>query len=83
MTSLATAFLAAGADAVVATCWPIRDDSASLITTVFHRALRGGMAPDAALRRARIEAIRTHPGKLGWVPYQLLVASRRMIEERI
>jgi CHAT domain-containing protein len=81
-TSLATAFLAGGAEGVVATCWPIRDDTATAITTAFHRRLHGGASPASALRGAKIEALRAHPERLSWVPYQLLVASKAAIEGR-
>jgi len=82
MTSLATAFLAGGADAVVATCWPIRDDSGSSVTTGFHRWLRDGFTPAAALRKAKIEVLRARPGKFDWVPYELLIASKEVVEGR-
>ncbi|MGZ7041859.1 MAG: CHAT domain-containing protein, partial [Thermoanaerobaculia bacterium] len=79
-TSLATAFLAGGAEGVVATCWPIRDDTASTITTAFHRGLHNGVPAAAALRQAKIEALHSHPERLDWVPYQLFIASKAVIE---
>jgi len=50
---LARAFLAGGAQAVVATQWPIGPASADLMGE-FHRALAGGHEPGAALRSAKL-----------------------------
>ena len=56
---LARAFLAGGAQAVVATQWPIGPASADLMGE-FHRALAGGNRPGAALRSAKL-ALRRQP----------------------
>jgi CHAT domain-containing protein len=56
---LARAFLAGGAQAVVATQWPIGPASADLMGE-FHRALAGGNEPGAALRSAKL-ALRRRP----------------------
>ena len=56
---LARAFLAGGAQAVVATQWPIGPASADLMGE-FHRALAGGNQPGAALRSAKL-ALRRQP----------------------
>lgn len=50
---LARAFLVGGAQAVVATQWPIGPASAELMGE-FHRALAGGHEPAAALRSAKL-----------------------------
>ncbi|MGZ7039519.1 MAG: CHAT domain-containing protein, partial [Thermoanaerobaculia bacterium] len=62
------------------TCWPIRDVTASTITTAFHRGLHNGVPAAAALRQAKIEALHSHPERLDWVPYQLFIASKAVIE---
>lgn len=54
--SLARAFFAGGARAVVATRWPLRDDDAQALMERFYRALRAGQSAAAALRRARAES---------------------------
>jgi CHAT domain-containing protein len=56
---LARAFLAGGAEAVVATQWPVGPDAAKLMGE-FHRALAGGAAPASALRAAR-QVLRNQP----------------------
>ena len=55
--SLARAFFAAGAGAVVATRWPLRDDDAAFVMERFYRALGAGDSVGGALRRARRDAI--------------------------
>jgi CHAT domain-containing protein len=56
---LARAFLASGAEAVVATQWPVGAGSADVMA-VFYRGLSAGSAPDAALRDAQL-ALRRIP----------------------
>jgi CHAT domain-containing protein len=55
--SLARAFFAGGAGAVVATRWPMRDDDAAFMMDRFYRALASGVGVATALRRARQAAI--------------------------
>jgi hypothetical protein len=55
--SLARAFFSAGARAVVATRWPLRDDDAEFMMQRFYESLGAGMSVAAALRHARQEAI--------------------------
>ena len=55
--SLARAFFAGGAGAVVATRWPLRDDDAAFVMERFYRALAAGATTGAALRRARQDTI--------------------------
>jgi CHAT domain-containing protein len=61
---LARAFLASGAEAVVATQWPVGAGSADVMA-VFYRGLSAGSAPDAALRDAQLalrrNAATSHP----------------------
>ena len=54
--SLARAFFAGGASAVVATRWPLEDDDAAFVMERWYRALRTGQSAAAALRQARREA---------------------------
>jgi CHAT domain-containing protein/tetratricopeptide (TPR) repeat protein len=72
MVGLVRSFLCAGASAVVATHWPIRDVSASEFMRTFYRYLIADEEdPAEALRHARADHIRlggyTHPGH--WAPY--------------
>jgi hypothetical protein len=51
--SLAMGFLAAGAATVVASLWPVADDSTAALMGAFHEALRSGQAPAHALGAAQ------------------------------
>ena len=54
--SLARAFFAGGASAVIATRWPLEDDDAAFVMERWYRALRTGNSAATALRQARREA---------------------------
>jgi CHAT domain-containing protein len=56
--SLAQAFLAAGAGTVVATLWRVNDNGAVKMAESFYRRLRDGLPPEDALAFAQREAIR-------------------------
>ena len=53
--SLARAFFAGGASAVVATRWPLEDDDAAFVMERWYRALQTGQSAASALRQARRE----------------------------
>jgi CHAT domain-containing protein/tetratricopeptide (TPR) repeat protein len=55
--SLARAFFEAGARAVVASLWPLRDDEAAALVERFYAHLARGLSASAALRAAQLEAI--------------------------
>ena len=55
--SLSRAFLKAGADAVIASLWPLRDDDALWFFRAFYRNLAGGTSLGAALKATRRQAI--------------------------
>ncbi len=57
--SLARAFMAAGAQVVVATLWDIDDGLTSPLFTAFHRAILSGEPPARALQLAQIAALRS------------------------
>jgi CHAT domain-containing protein len=66
--SFATAFLASGADHVVATLWPVSDAAAAAFNSVFYEHLGQGADPaDAsqaaisAIKRPLVNATRTVP----------------------
>ncbi len=72
--SLAHAFLAAGVPTVVASLWPISDQPAVPLVTAFHRRLRNGEPPAAALRAAQLAALRSSQRDLqspsAWASFQ-------------
>jgi CHAT domain-containing protein/tetratricopeptide (TPR) repeat protein len=57
VTSLARAFLAAGAHTVVASLWDVDDRATSRLFYPFHRALLAGLDPADALREAQLDLI--------------------------
>jgi hypothetical protein len=66
--TLATAFLAAGATAVIGTRWPVDDVTTAALDIRLHHHLKDGREPAEALRRAQLELLRPGPelrGSLG------------------
>jgi CHAT domain-containing protein len=57
--SLARSFLAAGASTVVASLWPVGDESTAHLLITFHRELQSGVGPAAALRAAQLNLLRS------------------------
>lgn len=55
--SLAQAFLGAGARAVLATLWAVEDADARRLFTSFHRRVESGLAPADALRQTQLEEL--------------------------
>ena len=76
MSSLARAFLLAGARAVAGSLWEIDDDVASAFFLKFHEYLRAGESPARAVRNAQIEMIHASDPRLRhpatWAPVELL-----------
>ena len=74
--NLATAFLAAGAGAVVASAWEVLDEPTRKLTLLLHRALAAGAPPAEALRRAQ-RALLAEPDtrtSSAWDAFRLLAA---------
>ncbi|HVF62182.1 MAG TPA: CHAT domain-containing protein [Thermoanaerobaculia bacterium] len=63
---LARAFFQAGAHAVVASLWRLRDDEAEALFSSFYRHLGRGESLAAALRAAQIERIRAGAPAAAW-----------------
>jgi hypothetical protein len=59
--TLATAFLAAGATAVIGTRWPVDDDTTAALSFRLHHHLHMGLQPAEALRRAQLDLLRPQP----------------------
>jgi CHAT domain-containing protein len=64
MTSLAGAFLTAGARAVIATLWEIDDDVSAPFFQSLHEHLRAGASPAIALRQAQADLIHSTDPRL-------------------
>jgi hypothetical protein len=60
--TLATAFLAGGATAVIGTRWPVDDDTVAVLSLRLHHHLQLGRPPADALRRAQLDLLRPAPG---------------------
>jgi len=71
---LARAFHEAGAQAVIATLWPIADDATSAFMQRFYRRLVAGESPQAALQRTQVEFLRegTWRDPLYWAPFVMI-----------
>jgi hypothetical protein len=59
--TLATAFLAVGATAVIGTRWPVDDDTVTVVSLRLHYYLQMGCHPAEALRRAQLDLLRPDP----------------------
>jgi len=72
MSSLARAFLLAGARGVVGTLWEIDDDVSAPLFLGFHESLRAGASPARALRDAQLAMLRSPDARLRasatWAP---------------
>ncbi len=74
--SLARAFLEAGVPAVIASLWVLDDAATAALFERLHDALRRGVTPAAALRRAQLDFMRSHRGEPArlWAGLQLFGA---------
>jgi CHAT domain-containing protein/Tfp pilus assembly protein PilF len=72
VTSLGTAFLAAGASSVTVSLWKVEDQSTSVLMQEFYRNLLKGMSKDAALAVARSTLFsQGHTNPFFWAPFVL------------
>ena len=60
--TLATAFLAGGATAVIGTRWPVDDDTVAVLSLRLHYYLQLGRPPAEALRQVQLDLLRPTPG---------------------
>jgi CHAT domain-containing protein/tetratricopeptide (TPR) repeat protein len=70
--SLARAFFAAGARAVIGTSWPIRDEDAAVLFDAFYSKLGGGASLSEALSYAKTEAMNAGLPPAAWASLVLL-----------
>lgn len=81
MSSLARAFLIAGARGVVGTLWEIDDDVAGPLFLEFHESLRAGASPARALQLAQLAMLTSTDARLQhpatWSPVELLTPDKR------
>lgn len=70
--SLATAFSAAGAQAVISGLWTVDDDATALLFGSFYTALREGRPPGEALQLAQRATRERYPHPYYWAAFSLL-----------
>lgn len=68
---LVRAFLIGGASRVVASLWPVDDETTVDWMTAFYGALHGGASPAAAVKRAQQEVRNRHPHPFHWAAFVL------------
>jgi CHAT domain-containing protein len=68
LASVAYAFAAAGAGAVVGTLWPISDDAGARLSIDLHKYIQRGLAPAEALREIQLQSIHRVPPR-DWAAY--------------
>jgi CHAT domain-containing protein len=78
--SLAQAFLIAGAQNVVATLWRVDDASAVRVADSFYRQLRNGFSPEDALAGAQRDVIRRR-GDYTWAAYTVSGTGKRRLRK--
>jgi CHAT domain-containing protein len=76
---LTSAFLIAGAGAVVGSLWEVDSESTTDLMLDFHRNIAMGLTIDEALRQAQIAAIRRNPHPYYWSGFNVM-GNRTMIE---
>ncbi len=73
---LTWAFLHAGAKGVAASLWSVEDESAAELMLAFHRFLKEGHDPVAALARAQRERRQASPHPAFWSPFVVVLKPR-------
>lgn len=66
---LARGFLYAGTPCLVASLWPVKDDSTAQLMTGFYHALQSGLPVSTALRQAQQALRRTQPNPYYWAAF--------------
>ena len=71
MFGLVRAFFVAGAARVLASLWPVDDETTAAFMGHFYRSLRGGSTPSQALQTAQIRTRKERPHPFYWAPFVL------------
>src|SRR5262249_6306269 len=67
--SIADAFLAAGAETVIATLWPVTDDDTRQVMVLFHAEMANGLDAASALASAMSKAREELHRPILWAPF--------------
>lgn len=77
-------FLSAGADAMIASLWPVADDATALLMNTVYEQLRSGADLQSAMRAGQLAVLRqpklSHP--FFWAPFNLIGNWRLTLEPR-
>jgi CHAT domain-containing protein len=66
---LRRAFMAAGAETVIASLWKVNDNSTHFLMEFYYRNLLAGQGRASALREAMLSLRATHPHPHAWAPF--------------
>lgn len=79
LSSLAHAFLSAGASAVVGALWPVKDETTAKLMLHLHEGLQNGLSPERALQQAQTQYLADERLRQrdpwGWAAFQVVGAS--------
>ena len=76
LVGLSWAFLYAGAHSVIGALWEVSDESTPLLMDGMYQGIENGLAPGAALRRAKLTLLHGHFQRpFFWAPFQLYIGS--------
>jgi CHAT domain-containing protein len=70
--TLARSLIAAGVLSVAGSLWPVSDRSAEDVMVAFHRYIRSGLDPAAALRQAQIERLARKDPLADWAAFEII-----------
>ena len=76
---LARGFLHAGAPALVASLWPVKDDHTTELIRAFYTRLYRGETVRAALRGAQLEVRALHPNPYYWAAFAVIGDPERTV----
>lgn len=76
---LARGFLYAGAPCMVASLWPIKDDSTAKFMTAFYANLRSGIPVAKAIREAQVNLRIHHPNPYYWAAFTVIGDPQRTV----
>lgn len=77
---LARGFLYAGAPCLVASLWPVKDDTTANFMTAFYADLHQGLPVAKAMREAQIKLRQQHPNPYYWAAFTVTGDPKRTVE---
>ena len=80
---LARGFLHAGAPALVASLWPVKDEQTTLLIGALYKRLYHGETVRAALRGALLEVRAAHPNPYYWAAFAVIGDPERTVTDAV